>query len=516
MKIETKKLLMYLSKGACYIILLQVISLQLLMANDIQGQSLKEIRISIQLEKATPVEVFSAIEDKTRFKFVHNRSVASLKKRMDVNFVNQPLEYVLKYVAQEARLQFKRINQSISVTIPDRKISPEEEVIEVDKSISGKVTDAETGEPIAGVNVVVSGSSIGTITDVAGAYNIEVPETAEALTFSYVGYEAEEVVIGDRSVINVRLAVDLASLNEVVVIGYGTRSKNEVTTAIASVNSEQIKDQVVSGFDQAVAGMLPGVQLAQTSGAPGANGEFRIRGIGTLTAGIEPLIVVDGVPLMEGLNFSQLNPADIASIDVLKDASAAAIYGSRGANGVIIITTKKGSFNQPLSIQFNAFGGIQQISQKIDLMDAYEMADYIAASRNNAWINLDPDNNSAGDPNDVRSGRYQIPDYVQPYLQGTPGLTNTDWQDEVFRSAPMQNYQISAGGGSESIRYYVSGNYFDQQGIIENTDFTRYSVKANVDALLNDNINFSLNLNPTFSSSKLTNPGGHWQNGVVI
>ena len=416
-----------------------------------------------------------------------------------------------------------------------------------DDSIQGQVTDEESGQVIPGVNVLIKGTAQGTVTDVEGIYRMAVPDTATTLVFSYVGYLTQEVAINDRSTLNVSLSTDVGALNEVVVIGYGVQEKRDVTTAIASVSPEDLQDQPVSGFDQALVGKMAGVQVAQTSGTPGGGLSIRVRGTSSITAGNEPLYVVDGVPISNDVRsatnlgnndsgvdryadqpinpLNSINVNDIASIEVLKDASAAAIYGSRGSNGVVLITTKQGSRGKT-QISYDGYVGVQSVARKIDLLDAYEYAQLNYEGHNNSYLDAVPTGN-ANETNEERVARAEalgislnegwlVPPELQPYLNGTPGLTNTDWQDEIFRDALIQNHSVSISGGSDKTRYYVSGAYFDQDGVIISSGFKQYSARFNVDIEATDRLRVGLRFNPSFGQhDRVNSEGPYWDNGVI-
>ena len=415
------------------------------------------------------------------------------------------------------------------------------------KLIQGQVTDETSGMEIPGVNVVVKGTTQGTVTDVEGNYQLQAPEDAATLVFSYVGYVTQEVAINNQSQVNIALSTDSRSLSEVVVIGYGVQEKRDVTTSIASINAEDIEELPVSGFDQALVGKLAGVQAAQTSGTPGGGLSIRVRGTSSITAGNEPLYVIDGVPVSNDLRsattlgsndsgvdtypdqpinpLNSINVNDIASIEVLKDASAAAIYGSRGSNGVVLITTKQGTSGKP-QISYNGYVGVQTVARKIDMLDAYEYADINGEGHNNSYLDAIPSGN-INETNEERSARAEslglspnagwlIPPELQPYLDGTPGLTNTDWQDAIYRDALIQNHSLSISGGGDNTDYYVSGTYFDQDGIIRSSGFKQYSARLNVNVQPTERLRLGVRFNPSFGRhDRVNSEGPYFDEGVV-
>ncbi|MDO1448703.1 TonB-dependent receptor [Rhodocytophaga aerolata] len=318
-----------------------------------------------------------------------------------------------------------------------------------DVNVSGRVT-SETNEGLPGVNVTVKGSTNGTVTDANGSYRLTVPENA-TLVFSYIGYVTEEVAIGTRTTVDVKLVPDIKSLSEVVVVGYGTQERAKVTGAISSVSSEEISALPVASLDAALQGRAAGVTITNR-GAPGTNPTVRIRGVGTV-GNTDPLYVIDGVPA-GGLN--AINPNDIESIEVLKDAASAAIYGSRAANGVILVTTKKGTRGKT-KITADAYYGVQQAWKLLDLLNRDQ---YIAYGTDL-----------------LRNANAALPDRFSNL--GEFANVETDWQDEMFRTAPIQDYNIGISGGTDNALFNISGGYFNQEGIMLGTDFQRASFRAN-------------------------------------
>jgi TonB-linked SusC/RagA family outer membrane protein len=388
---------------------------------------------------------------------------------------------------------------------------------EIEKTISGKITD-DQGEVLIGVTVLAKGTSTGTSTDENGNFSLSVPDDVTVLVFSYTGFQPQEIVIGGQAVIDVVMSAGSSFLNEVVVTGYGRQDKRDITGSVSTLSASQIKDIPVTSFENAIQGQLAGVQVTETSGEPGAGPSIRVRGVGSITAGNEPLYVIDGFPVsknvdlgVQGDNFRRgagrfrpptqnplatLNPNDIESIQVLKDASSASIYGSRGSNGVIVITTKKGSRKGAPVVSYDTYVGSQSVANKLDLMSSSEFIDYNIEATNNAYLQANP-GASASDPNSVRTNAaWRIADDMQ-----NPDGTDTDWQDEMFNTALLQSHNVSVAGGSEKIGYYVAANYFNQDGIIEGTDFNRYSIRMNLEADVSDKLRIGLNLSPSYTTS---------------
>ena len=335
------------------------------------------------------------------------------------------------------------------------------------RTVSGTVTGSDDGLPLPQVSVLLKGTTTGVPTNIDGEYRMSVPEEGATLVFSFLGYVTQEVEIGNRTVIDVVLKPDVTSLSEVVVVGYGTVNKKDLTGALSSVSPEEITEVPVTSVARTLQGRAAGVRVNQGSGQPGQNVIIRIRGNSSISGGNEPLYVIDGFP--SGNFGSDLNPEDIQSIEILKDASATAIYGSRGANGVVIITTKRGSAGK-VKVNYHGFYGVQSLRKKIELLDRETYAQMV--------------NEVA--KNDGKQKVYQPGQIAQ--------LPNNDWQDLVYRQAAMQSHQVSLAGGSESTRFYSSINFLDQEGIVKNSGFNRFSFRTNVDQKINEKLDLTTSL----------------------
>ncbi|GAB3896909.1 TonB-dependent receptor [Larkinella knui] len=407
------------------------------------------------------------------------------------------------------------------------------------RTLSGVIRD-EKGDVIPGASVVAKSNqtslTAGALSDADGVFKINNLIFGESynLVISFIGYETQrlaDVRPGTTTPLLIRLKESASVLEQVVVIGYGSQRRREITGAIASVRAAELKDQPVANLEQAIAGKLAGVQVLQNSGAPGGSMSIRIRGLNSISAGTDPLYVIDGFPISNDLKnlqgstdlinisgissfqkspnpMSTLNPDDIESIEVLKDASSASIYGSRASNGVILVTTKRGKKDGKPSFSYSSYGGVQQASHQIKLMDAYQWSQLVLDGKNNAYLDAFP-KASINDDNAVRNNStYQIPPEILPYLSKTPGLTNTNWQDAIFRNAAIQNHTLSATGGSDKVQYYISGNYFDQKGIVIASGYQRYGVRTNLTANLTPKLKVGLGFNPTVDHYDLVNTEG--------
>jgi TonB-linked SusC/RagA family outer membrane protein len=372
----------------------------------------------------------------------------------------------------------------------------------VDINVRGVVRD-EKGEVLPGVNVLAKGTQKGTSTDIDGKFQIDVADQNSVLVFSYVGFLSTELPVGTASNLEVVLKSDDKTLDEVVVVGYGTVKRKDLTGSIGSLDAKEIKDMGVSRIDQALLGKVAGVQVLPVSGAPGADPQIRIRGVGSISAGAQPLYVVDGFPTD---NIQTLNPNDIETMDILKDASATAIYGSRGANGVIIINTRRGKSGKAV-IGFDAYYGWQKISMAPEFMNVRQQAQYYYDGILNR--NLDNGANVSGSP---ATWPARVPQTVLNVLDGT-NTYNTNALDAVLRTAPQQSYQLSATGGSDNVKYAISGEYMNQEGIIMNSDFNRYSVRANIDAQLTKKLSVKINMNTALADRNEVAASG-WGGGA--
>ncbi len=494
------------------------ISLNPLLANTSKAQvkSIDEVFLKLEKQPKSLVQFFNEIEKKTEFKFFYTHAAVDLDSAISYLNQSESVEKHLYHIATQTELRFKQVNNAISVS---KKTNSAENFVAKEaqaEKITGTVKD-EFGQPMPGVSVVVKGTTTGTVTDLDGNYSIDV-NPGQTLLFSFIGYQRNEILISSDTVIDVVLTEEENSLDEFVVVGYGTVKKKDITGAVSAINSEELKDQPIVSVDQAMAGRMAGVVVTQATGAPGGGSSVRIRGAGSLSAGNEPLYVVDGFPVTNDFDqrnnpLNTINPADIDNIQVLKDASATAIYGSRGSNGVVLITTKSGKEGLT-KIEFNVSTGIQQVEKTLDVLNASEFASYINEARNNAWVNSGP-GRSASDPNSerIQNVMYLIPEgFENPSSLGR----GTDWQDEIFRTARMSDYQLNFSGGNEKTKYFVSGGYLEQEGVIINSDLKRYSFRVNVESQMNDRVKVGANITPSYTFSNQSLAEGNWQGGGII
>ena len=407
----------------------------------------------------------------------------------------------------------------------------------VDLDISGKISD-ESGQPLPGANILVKGTTIGTTSDANGEYKLSIPDGSTTLIFSFIGYTTQEVSIDNRTRIDIALTPDIVALSEVVVTGYGTQSKRDITGAVATIDNKQLLANPATNLGQALQGKVAGVTVGNEN-SPGGGVMVRIRGFGTINDN-SPLYVIDGVPTKGNLNTLNLN--DIESMQILKDASAASIYGSRAGNGVVIVTTKKGKVGKPV-FTYDTYYGTQRPSKLLHMLNTDQYAQLTWEARKNAGavstVNGNPSHAQFG--NGVTP---VIPDYIFPAgaMEGDPRVaqdangnytnysTNidgpdfnktkwlitkankqgTNWLDEIFNPAPIQNHQIGVSGGNEGGRYAVSVNYFDQKGIMLYTNFKRYTMRANTEFNVNKRVRVGENFQIGYSE-RVAQPNGNSQ-----
>ena len=379
------------------------------------------------------------------------------------------------------------------------------------RAVTGKVTTVDTKEALPGVTVLLKGTTIGTGTNADGSYTLQVPAEGGTLVFSFVGYTRKEVAIAGQSTISVALTTDENSLDDVVVVGYGTQKRADVTGAVTGITAKEIEERPVNRIENALVGQMPGVYVQTTSGEPGADLVIRVRGAASINASNDPLYVVDGVPVD---NLRGINPTDVANIEVLKDAASAAIYGSRGSNGVVLVTTKRGK-KGAAKLQFSGFTGIQLAESRLNVQSAEEWIQMRKDGIDLDWQAQNP-LNLASDSRATRLQRLSangtLPvsgtsliryTYDPKWAYGRDSLDYIDWQNAIFRRAIMQQYTLGVSGGTDNVSYNVNGSYLDQSGIIIGSDLKRATLRANFDAQIRKGIKLFMTLAPSMEWSSL-------------
>lgn len=473
-------------KHSVYQIFLAIFCIGAIQARPSSAQSLLERTVTVHLEHADINEFLTTLTNSAGIDFVYSSKAIGAKRKLSVHQRNQKLVLVLETILKPLDIGFRIVDGSVLLhrIIPDSP-SPEINLINsVDSgprssviTVSGTVKD-ENGDELPGVSVLVKGTQRGTVTSTTGRYSVEVESDQDVLVFSFVGYLTQEITVGNRKSIDVSMATDTKALEEVMVVGYGTQKKSDLTGAVSSVKGADLTRLPTQRVDQALQGRAAGVMVQNTDGAPGGNATIRVRGGNSITGGNNALVVVDGI---QGVNISTINPNDIESLEVLKDASATAIYGARGANGVILITTKRGNSGKAV-FNYGFSAGVQKLGHKLDLMTAGEYA-----RKSNDWAATQ--NGTASSPIEP-----VIPFSTEQIAQLEAG-GGTDWQDEIYRTGKTQNHQLSISGGNELVRYFVSAGYMNQQGIVLNTKYARYNLRSNLDFKVTNWMNAGINLN---------------------
>jgi TonB-linked SusC/RagA family outer membrane protein len=403
-------------------------------------------RFTFDSKGATIKEVLSAIESNSSYKFLYRTDLVDVSRAVQHDVRDEDVSVILSKIFDLNEITFRIFEDNLVVITNTNNLQQ--------IKLTGKISDHLTGEPLVGVYVVVEGTNVGVISDESGKFSIEIPSEDAILVVSYVGYNTEKISYTGQSGLDIKLVADIQSLEEIVVIGYGTQKKSDLTGSVASVKSDQLIAYPASGAVQALQGRAAGIQVQSNNGDPGGLLKVRIRGGTSINASSDPIFVVDGL-----VGAIIPPPEDIASVEVLKDASATAIYGSRGANGVIMVTTKRGKQGKT-KIDFNTSFTTQQEINRLDLLNASQFLDYT---------------------------KEVLPAYVS-------GGADTDWQDQVFRTGGIKNYQLSFSGGNEAVNYYVSGSYFDQKGVVQGSSFNRFSITSNIDFKATEKLRFGLNI----------------------
>ncbi len=458
--------------------------------------------LNLHMEKATVKQVLSKIEDQSEFYFMYSGKVVDVDREVSVSIENQKVDQLLTSLFQGTNVRYVIKDKFIILT--DSKIG--DDIVDVlqQKSVSGTVTD-ETGQPLTGVTVIVKGTTQGTVTNVDGKYTLnDIPDDA-ILQFSFVGMKTQEISVENQSIIDIKMIAEAIGIEEVVAIGYGTQRKMDVTGAVSSVKPNDLNMVATPSVSQMLAGKTSGVTVIQNSAQPGGGLTILIRGAASTGAGNEPLFVVDGFPLSGGgvepgnttryeygsrNPLNSINPYDIESVEILKDASATAIYGARAANGVILITTKKGKKGAP-RVTYNTNFSIQQISKKLNMLNASEFMEETNKALYEEWLftnRIAPYGNT--DPTTLAS--QYVPKYTNAQVDHA-GL-GTDWWNLVTRQGEIKQHNISVTGGNDYTHYAITGNYFSQQGVVKNSDFKRYTVRSNIEQKLSERFTTGINL----------------------
>lgn len=437
--------------------------------------------VTISLRNAPLNKVFTEIRKQTGYHFLYTDEQLSTARKVTLQVREASLQEVLDQCFSDQPLTYSVNDKTIIVkrkTAPAASVSIAMELPPDPIIIRGKVLD-DKGEPVPGASIQVKGTTKGVVTNENGEYEISVDQADAVLIISSLGFSAQEISVQGKKSIDVALKAVPANMQEMVVVGYGVQRKGALTNAITTVSSASFRDQPVNRLDQVLQGRAAGVQVTNVAGSPGGSVRIRIRGSNSINSDNGPLYVVDG---FVGADFSSINPEDIESLQVLKDASATALYGSRGANGVIILTTRKGS-KGAVKINFTARAYSSEVIKKLQLLGAADFAE-TANARATAIGTTQP--------------------FTQEQIDGFKTNGGTNWQDEIFRRANGQEYLLSLAGGNDKTGYFISGNYLNQDGVIRNSYFKRYTLRSNINSKLSENISTYLNILGSYSTQQNT------------
>ncbi|MCJ7759491.1 MAG: TonB-dependent receptor [Gillisia sp.] len=445
------------------------------------NNSKAQTKIDINENDISLEDLFKEIQSKSKFIFFYKDDVLNYK--VSLHLKNATVSKILDSAFVHTNLTYKIDQRQVVIKENLDPISNKSDV-KVQKTVKGTVMDID-GVPLVGATVSIKGTAVGVSTDFDGIFELAVPEDVTTLVISYIGFIPQEINIVGKTTLEIKLRPDNTALNEIVVIGFGTQKKALISDAVTSISSEQLEDLPVSSVDGILQGQAAGVQVQQNSGTPGGQMSVRIRGLSSISGSNQPLYIIDGIPVITG-DFGQvgysgqgasaltdLNPSDIESISILKDASATAIYGARASNGIVLITTKRGK-TQKSVVNVNVYSGLQRVWNKLEMLNAREWMEY-------------------------RNDLTGTTAFTQEQMDNI--TIDTDWQDIIFRTAPINSYEVSTTGGSEKTKFFMSGKVFDQEGILIGTDYKRLNGRINVDHQLSDKITIGTSIGLTYAKT---------------
>lgn len=435
----------------------------------------QQTRLTFKMQSAKVIDILNKIENESQFYFLFNQKMVDVERSVSIEVKNESIDKILSQIFENTNVRYVVKDRQIVLTTAIPGTNPSEQ----QKSVSGKVTDS-SGSALPGVSVVIKGTTTGTITDANGNYRLNNVSENATLQFTFIGMKLNEAVVRNKTVINAVMTEETYGIEEVVAVGYGTVKKSDITGSLSVVSSKEFASRSTTQLGDALEGKIAGVQISKPSGQPQAGYNIRIRGISTITAGSEPLYIVDGVPTT---SINQIDPTDIESISILKDASSAAIYGASGSNGVVLITTKRGS-NQATKVNFNAYYGVASVWKKQDVLDAAQYKDLMT---------------EMGKTTDWSLYKY-----------------NNNWQDRVFRSAQTKNSQISVSGGNEKTSFYLSGAYLNQEGVVMTNSLEKYNFRVNLDHKISDRVKVGTSISYNKWKDKSVSEGGKWSTANAI
>ncbi len=509
MEKKCKKRTPFKKRGLNKLIVVMKISLLLTFMGLLQVHALvhsQDAKLDLNYSNLEIRDVLKELENQSEYRFFYSENLLNLEKRVNISVKNANIQDVLENLLANVNLTYRVFEDNLVVITA-------EDNVKQGFTVTGKITNA-AGIPLPGVNIVEKGTTNGAVTDLNGNYSISVSDPNAVLVYSFVGYLSEEISINGQTAISVTLVEDIQSLDEVVVVGYGTQVKRDITGSIATVESKEIEKLSTSSFDEALQGMAAGVNVTTTSGVPGAATNIKIRGINSITADTDPLWVIDGMPVYSGNGLensistysqnpmSMINPSDIASIEILKDAAATAIYGSRGSSGVILITTKTGSKGK----------GTVNVDYSTGVSDLLRKPEDIGFVNTQEWFMLMDEalansGQDPADPQEIIENSFPLP--ITPISREEAEQVNTNWFDEIMRTGSYQNLNVSTSTGSELGQLYASFNYRDDKGVLKSNDFKRYTGRMNADITPVKYLTLGAKINLSFTDNeRVKNEGG--------
>jgi TonB-linked SusC/RagA family outer membrane protein len=459
------------SKKMLRIMKLTTLLLSIGLLNIYAGGFSQDAPISVDIKNGKITELFTLIEQNTEYRIFYKTSTISDEQLINLSVEKKPVAEVLALAFANKNLTYDLVDKVIVVT-PLEKITQQ-------LKVSGTITDASTGDPLPGVNIIVEGTTVGVISDINGKYSIDIPSQDAVLLFSFVGYLTEKVTVAEKNTIDIKLSPDIKTLDEVVVIGYGTQKKADITSSVATVKAENFIKGSVTDAGQLIQGKVAGLTIISPSGDPNSKTQILLRGQASLmSTNVDPLVLIDGVPG----DMNTVAPQDIEAIDVLKDGSAAAIYGTRGTNGVIFITTKRASGSYKSAVEYNAYASTQTIARKLDLSDADDFRAQIAAGYRDANTDLGH---------------------------------NTDWLKEISQTPIIQSHNLTIRGGKENTNYLVNLNYNNSEGLFKKSYNQVFSGRVDFNQLMFDN-KVKININVFNSSTKWNGFNGYIYRQAIL
>ena len=438
----------------------------------------QEVTLNLEFKNSPIRDLLIEIEEQTDYFFMYNGKVVDVNQKVSLNIQNSPLDNVLQQLFQDTDILYEIVGTQIVL---------KNKLLQQERTVTGTITDEE-GSAIIGATIVLKETSKGTITDVNGNFSLEIPEGEQTLIFTYVGMQRQEIRVTNNLRLNVIMESEAEALEEVIVIGYGVQKKVDLTGSVSVISGESVNNSPVIGVDQAMQGRVAGVRITQTSGQPGESVFVRIRGVGTIGDN-DPLYIIDGVPTKDGMNI--VSPSEIESISILKDAASSAIYGARGANGIVLITTKKGKKGEP-RVTYNGYFGVQTHGKLIEMANTHEYVETYneAVENDNAMVTS------------AILKRKPI-----PFDPDT--LANVNYLKEIFRTAISQSHQLNISGGNEVSSYNISFDYLNQEGIVKASDYQRYKVRTSLTTQVKERLKTGININLINSKRNLITSSGH-------